>query len=249
VDRSDEQLREAAGVEGHTPGTRLIGEVGRHDDGQAQVATGQDERQVARDVAAVRHDQDRVGGHVQQQLPERIVAYGVVGQRPGPGQIHEDRLAPAREDPPLLERHGRARGVAGLGVATAGTAQEGRLAHVRATDQRDDRDIPLGGRRGGAVTGGHRRSAADRSTGSTSTRLATAWATATRARPTRTITGPRKGARLSGVTTVPVTSPSANSSSTSSAVIATTRHASSRRASVSAIQAAVPGGGVGVMAA
>ncbi len=165
------QLGEPAGIDVDPAAARLVAEVGGDDDGQAEVAAREGERQVAGEVAGVGDEEDGVGGGLQEELVERSVAGRLVVEGSRPRQVDEPGPAPAGGHELALERDGRAGRVGGLDEAVAGAREEGRLADVRATDEGDDRDRRgtrrgdvgsgvAGGRRHGRGSGPRRRRAA-----------------------------------------------------------------------------------------
>ena len=129
---------EPAGINPDPVGGGLVGEVEGDDDGEAQVAAGDDEGQVAGDVAGVGDDEDRIRRGRQQRRPERRAGNRVVGERSRAGQVDEERPAGPRADLADLASDRRAGGVRRLGEAAAGPGQERRLADVRPPDEGDD---------------------------------------------------------------------------------------------------------------
>ena len=139
VDRRGQQLREAPEVELDPVGFGLVGEVGRHDDRQAQVATGEDQRQVQGQVAGVHDRQDRIGPGVEEHLPERRQPVAPIGQRMRARQVDQDRVVAVQAHLPSDAADRRARDVGRLLVATGQPGDERGLPDVRPPDEGDDR--------------------------------------------------------------------------------------------------------------
>ncbi len=231
-DGEGEELPQPAGVDADPVGSGLVGEVEGHDHREAQVAAGDDEREVASDVTRIDDDQDRVRGRRQEGRPERQPCHRAVVEGSRARQIDEEGSAGPCPNLADLAAHRGARCVGGLGEPATGPGQERGLAHVGPPDEGDDGRAgsraahrgrvsrpPLGGiDLGPNVATSHGGSAA-----STRIRTATWRAIATRARPRRTTTGPPNGRLVSTSSESPRWRPSAASRSASSLASATTR--------------------------
>ena len=153
-DGDGEELAEPARVHGDPVGPGLVGEVEGDDHREAQVAAGDDEREVAGDVAGVDDDEDRVRRRGQERRPERRSRHRAIAERARPRQVDEEGPAGPRPDLADLAAHRRAGRVGRLGEASAGPGQERGLADVRPPDEGDDRQVRRGPlRRAGPCAG------------------------------------------------------------------------------------------------
>ena len=127
MDRCREQLRQPAEVQVNAASGRLVRQVRRDHEWEPEIATGEDEREVPREIAGVDDHDERIRMHVEQETPERRqpVALVIEGQRSG--QVHQQ--CPPAADLDLAARDAdRGTGdVGGLRVSATGTREERRL--------------------------------------------------------------------------------------------------------------------------
>ncbi len=88
-DGEGEELPEPARVHGDPMGPGLVGEVESDDHREAQVAAGDDEREMAGDVARIDDDEDRVRGRGQEGRPEGPSRHRAIVEGARPRQVDE----------------------------------------------------------------------------------------------------------------------------------------------------------------